>query len=140
MLCISTNSQIRVTTPWDKSRPKQHTINLIPTPCSHSLLWLPSMKPNFAMLCAGQTGNCADGWGLRVLGSSGLRVYGAGLCCFLDKYSKVTFKILLIPGLTVNKGQLAPTLATAKLLRHLLSASTRQVTSMSTTSTPLVPH
>ena len=47
--------------------------------------------PDFATYCAGQTGNC-DGWGLRVLSSSGLRVYGAGLYSFFDNYSK-----LLVP-------------------------------------------
>lgn len=43
--------------------------------------------PDFATSCAGRTGNCADGWGLRVLDSEGIRVYGAGLYSFFDNYS-----------------------------------------------------
>ena len=43
--------------------------------------------PNFITSCAGVAGNCADGWGLRILNSNNLLVYGAGLYSFFDNYS-----------------------------------------------------
>ncbi|MCJ1391404.1 hypothetical protein MMC18_004268 [Xylographa bjoerkii] len=43
--------------------------------------------PNFVTSCAGVAGNCADGWGLRILNSQSLMVYGAGLYSFFDNYS-----------------------------------------------------
>jgi glucan 1,3-beta-glucosidase len=43
--------------------------------------------PDFAAYCAQRTGNCGDGWGLRVLDSSDILVYGAGLYSFFDNYS-----------------------------------------------------
>ena len=43
--------------------------------------------PNFDISCAGQSGNCRSAWGLRVLGSSNILVYGAGLYSFFDNYS-----------------------------------------------------
>jgi len=43
--------------------------------------------PDFTTSCAGVSGNCADGWGLRVINSDGIRVYGAGLYSFFDNYS-----------------------------------------------------
>ncbi|KAL2785424.1 pectate lyase superfamily protein-domain-containing protein [Aspergillus keveii] len=38
--------------------------------------------PDFAVSCAGKEGRCADGWGLRVVDSTDLLVYGAGLYSF----------------------------------------------------------
>ena len=43
--------------------------------------------PNFDISCSGQTGNCRNAWGLRVVGSSNILVYGAGLYSFFDNYS-----------------------------------------------------
>ena len=43
--------------------------------------------PDFVASCQGQTGNCADAWGLRVLGSQSILVYGAGLYSFFNNYS-----------------------------------------------------
>ncbi len=40
------------------------------------------------------TGNSADGWGLRVLNSQSILVYGAGLYSFFDNYSTSKSKIL----------------------------------------------
>jgi glucan 1,3-beta-glucosidase len=42
--------------------------------------------PDFASSCNGSTGNCAVGWGLRVVDSQDLSVYGAGLYSFFDNY------------------------------------------------------
>lgn len=42
--------------------------------------------PDFASSCAGSTGNCAVGWGLRVVNSRDLSVYGAGLYSFFNNY------------------------------------------------------
>jgi len=44
--------------------------------------------PDFATLCtaAGGVGNC-DAFGLRVLASTGVRIYGAGLYSFFDNYN-----------------------------------------------------
>ena len=43
--------------------------------------------PNFGTSCSGQSGNCANAWGLRVLNSANVLVYGAGLYSFFDNYS-----------------------------------------------------
>lgn len=43
--------------------------------------------PDFATSCSGQSGNCASAWGLRVLDSSNILIYGAGLYSFFDNYS-----------------------------------------------------
>lgn len=43
--------------------------------------------PDFVASCQGQTGNCADAWGLRVVGSQSILVYGAGLYSFFNNYS-----------------------------------------------------
>ncbi|KAJ6099792.1 hypothetical protein N7467_001327 [Penicillium canescens] len=40
--------------------------------------------PNFTTSCAGKGKYCAEGWGLRVLDSTGIFVYGAGLYSFFD--------------------------------------------------------
>lgn len=43
--------------------------------------------PNFASSCAGKSGNCANAWGLRILNSHDVLVYGAGLYSFFNDYS-----------------------------------------------------
>jgi glucan 1,3-beta-glucosidase len=43
--------------------------------------------PNFDTSCVGLNGNCAAGWGLRVINSSSVLVYGAGLYSFFSNYS-----------------------------------------------------
>jgi len=43
--------------------------------------------PDFAAACAGVEGNCAAAWGLRVLNSRDVLVYGAGLYSFFSDYS-----------------------------------------------------
>jgi len=44
--------------------------------------------PDFAASCAESTsGNCANAWGLRIMNSSNIAVYGAGLYSFFDNYS-----------------------------------------------------
>ena len=43
--------------------------------------------PDFVAACAGKTGNCADGWGLRIIDSSNILGYGVGLYSFFDNYS-----------------------------------------------------
>jgi glucan 1,3-beta-glucosidase len=40
--------------------------------------------PDFATSCADKTGNCASAWGLRILNSDNILVYGAGLYSFSD--------------------------------------------------------
>jgi glucan 1,3-beta-glucosidase len=42
--------------------------------------------PNFDTACAGQSGNCRSAWGLRVVASKNILVYGAGLYSFFDNY------------------------------------------------------
>ncbi|OAA68257.1 Pectin lyase fold protein [Niveomyces insectorum RCEF 264] len=44
--------------------------------------------PDFAASCAGVPGNCAMAWGLRVLDSDNVLVYGAGLYSFFDNYGQ----------------------------------------------------
>lgn len=43
--------------------------------------------PDFVASCAGKPGNCADGWGLRVIDSQRILIYGAGLYSFFSNYS-----------------------------------------------------
>ncbi|APA15899.1 hypothetical protein sscle_15g106690 [Sclerotinia sclerotiorum 1980 UF-70] len=44
--------------------------------------------PDFAATCGNATGgNCADGWGLRIIDSESVYVYGAGLYSFFDNYN-----------------------------------------------------
>ncbi|KAL2019376.1 hypothetical protein VTK56DRAFT_9667 [Thermocarpiscus australiensis] len=43
--------------------------------------------PDFGASCAGVEGNCAAAWGLRVINSQDVLVYGAGLYSFFDNYS-----------------------------------------------------
>lgn len=40
--------------------------------------------PDFATSCAGVSGNCASGWGLGVVNSQSILVYGAGLYSFFQ--------------------------------------------------------
>ena len=42
---------------------------------------------DFKTACAGKPGSCAMGWGLRVVDSESIVVYGAGLYSFFDNYS-----------------------------------------------------
>ena len=42
--------------------------------------------PDFVTVCPSESGNC-DAFGLRVLNSNGIRIYGAGLYSFFDNYS-----------------------------------------------------
>lgn len=43
--------------------------------------------PDFATSCAGKFGNCANAWGLRILNSNDVLIYGAGLYSFFNDYS-----------------------------------------------------
>ncbi|KAJ8060718.1 hypothetical protein OCU04_011023 [Sclerotinia nivalis] len=44
--------------------------------------------PDFAATCGNSTGgNCAEGWGLRIIDSECVYVYGAGLYSFFDNYN-----------------------------------------------------
>ncbi|KAM0253661.1 hypothetical protein ACHAQJ_007173 [Trichoderma viride] len=40
--------------------------------------------PNFAVSCAGKSGQCADAWGLRILSSKNILIYAAGLYSFFE--------------------------------------------------------
>jgi len=52
---------------------------------------VPSLHdPDFAKSCAGQSGNCASAWGLRILNSNNIFIYGSGLYSFFDDYSTST--------------------------------------------------
>jgi glucan 1,3-beta-glucosidase len=42
--------------------------------------------PNFATSCSGQSGNCAEAWGLRVINSRNVLIYGAGHYSFFNNY------------------------------------------------------
>jgi len=43
--------------------------------------------PDFRISCAGVPGNCLSAWGLRVIDSRGVYVYGAGIYSFFSDYS-----------------------------------------------------
>ncbi|KAJ5128084.1 exo-beta-1-3-glucanase [Penicillium atrosanguineum] len=42
--------------------------------------------PNFSTSCSGQSSNCNDAWGLRIVSSDNILVYGAGLYSFFNNY------------------------------------------------------
>jgi glucan 1,3-beta-glucosidase len=42
--------------------------------------------PDFEKSCRNVTGNCANGWGLRIVDSESVHVYGAGLYSFFNNY------------------------------------------------------
>lgn len=101
--------------------------------------------PNFDTSCAGLSGNCAAGWGLRVINSSSVLIYGAGLYSFFSNYSTSMPHIPLpriYVDLLIGYEQHAPMPATVKRANCASSASKVAVvrTSMCTTSTPLVLH
>jgi glucan 1,3-beta-glucosidase len=41
--------------------------------------------------CAGQTSNCYDAWGLRIVNSENVLVYGAGHYSFFNNYAASKF-------------------------------------------------
>jgi glucan 1,3-beta-glucosidase len=43
--------------------------------------------PDLSASCSGVSGNCADAWGLRILNSQNILIYGAGIYSFFDGYS-----------------------------------------------------
>jgi glucan 1,3-beta-glucosidase len=47
--------------------------------------------PDFSTSCSGVSGNCADAWGLRVVNSQNILVYGAGIYSFFDDWSTSKF-------------------------------------------------
>lgn len=49
--------------------------------------------PDFVKSCAGVSGNCAAGWGLRVVESKSILVYGAGLYSFFQNNNACEFFI-----------------------------------------------
>lgn len=56
--------------------------------------------PDFASSCANSTGeNCAEGWGLRIIDSEYIYVYGAGMYSFFDNYSTCKFSLIYLDGL-----------------------------------------
>lgn len=70
--------QIQTETPYYQPSPNA----LTPFPPVTSL-----NDPDFSTSCSGVSGNCAAAWGLRVLDSSNIFVYGAGLYSFFSDYS-----------------------------------------------------
>ena len=101
----NTSSPTPKTSSWAKSRPKHRKSPPSPFPPKPPTLTTPSYfapqpnalvpfppisslcDPNFATSCAGIPGNCAAAWGLRVINSKNILVYGAGLYSFFSNYS-----------------------------------------------------
>ena len=54
--------------------------------------------PDFDTSCAGQAGNCRNAWGLRVINSQNILVYGAGLYSFFDNYSTSKYLYIYAPS------------------------------------------
>ncbi|KAH7317231.1 pectate lyase superfamily protein-domain-containing protein [Rhexocercosporidium sp. MPI-PUGE-AT-0058] len=54
--------------------------------------------PDFTTSCASVGGNCAAGWGVRVLASQSVLVYGAGLYSFFSNYSAACSNPINPPG------------------------------------------
>jgi glucan 1,3-beta-glucosidase len=62
--------------------------------------------PPFKAACNAVTGNCEDGWGLRIVNSTNIYVYGAGLYSFFNNYATskcIYWKMLIILQLTQNR-------------------------------------
>lgn len=70
--------QIQTETPYFQPSPNA----LVPFPVVSSL-----NDPNFSTSCSGVSGNCAAAWGLRIINSNNIVVYGAGLYSFFSDYS-----------------------------------------------------
>ncbi|KAK4249701.1 glycoside hydrolase [Corynascus novoguineensis] len=70
--------QIQTETPYYQPTPNA----LVPFPPVSAL-----RDPDFNAQCAGIEGNCAAAWGLRIIDSSDVLVYGAGLYSFFSDYS-----------------------------------------------------
>lgn len=71
-------SQLQTETPYFMPTPNA----LVPFPVNAAL-----KDPDFTASCAGVAGNCAAAWGLRIIDSSDIFVYGAGLYSFFSSYS-----------------------------------------------------
>ncbi|PMD62903.1 glycoside hydrolase family 55 protein [Hyaloscypha bicolor E] len=69
---------IQTETPYYQPTP------VVPTP--FSAVPAPS-DPDFASSCSVQSGNCAEAWGLRIVNSKDVFIYGAGLYSFFNDYS-----------------------------------------------------
>ena len=53
---------------------------------------LPQWKdPDFVADCQGVPGNCADGWGMRIIDSEDILIYGMGLYSFFNNYNTSKF-------------------------------------------------
>ncbi|KAK3384571.1 pectate lyase superfamily protein-domain-containing protein [Lasiosphaeria ovina] len=70
--------QIQTETPYYQPNPTA----VVPFPVVAAL-----NDPNFSTSCSGVGGNCAAAWGLRVINSRNILVYGAGLYSFFSNYS-----------------------------------------------------
>lgn len=70
--------QIQTETPYFQPTPNA----LVPFPTVSAL-----RDPDFNAQCAGVEGNCAAAWGLRVIDSRDVFLYGGGLYSFFDNYS-----------------------------------------------------
>jgi glucan 1,3-beta-glucosidase len=106
-LSINTSSQTPKTYLWVKSKQRLRKYLVTPEPFKQGLdikqvisYYQPNPSapspfpvisslndPDFAASCAGQSGVCADAWGLRVINSQNILVYGAGLYSFFNDYS-----------------------------------------------------
>ncbi|KAK8065952.1 glucan 1-3-beta-glucosidase [Apiospora hydei] len=66
-----------------------NTKNIFPTPNAMVPFSVNTSlrDPDFASSCAGVGGNCAASWGLRVLDSTDMMIYGAGHYSFFSSYS-----------------------------------------------------
>ena len=53
--------------------------------------------PDFAAACLNRAGNCAMGWGLRIIDSQNILGYGVGLYSFFDNYSTSEFPSFPFP-------------------------------------------
>jgi glucan 1,3-beta-glucosidase len=62
--------------------------------------------PNFAVSCENKPGNCANAWGLRILDSHDVLIYGLGLYSFFDDY--VTSKCSCVPYICNSTDHIFP--------------------------------
>jgi glucan 1,3-beta-glucosidase len=59
--------------------------------------------PDFATFCAGKAASCYDAWGLRILDSTNVMIYGAGFYSFFDNYSlSMLFTLLFLYEMRIH--------------------------------------
>lgn len=131
-------SEFQTETPYYQPTPNA----LVPFPVNTAL-----HDPDFSTSCTNVAGNCAESWGLRVVNTSNLLVYGAGHYSFFSSYSTSKFlpPPFYTPSLRTSRSGLLtsffpqpvrPLRRARRASRASCPSRAPSATSTSTTSTP----